>query len=138
MDTVVAPDVAVTVIAAGPVGVPGEAGPRVEPGPSAPHPAITAARQNTARHALNAKRRLGDRWKPTMAIAKNDESATVRPSTPNGQVPGRGSAGIEAEAAFVTSVSWTTVPFGGEAGVTGFDPNAQLAFAGSPEQLNVN
>jgi hypothetical protein len=110
----------------------------LEPEPTAPHPAITAARQNTARHALNASRRRGATWNPTMAIANNDESATVRPSTPNGQCPSHGSAGIEAEAAFVTSVSWTIVPFGGEAGVTGFDPKAQVAFAGSPEQLSVN
>src|SRR5258706_9866252 len=73
-----------------------------------------------------------------MAIAKNDASVTARPSTPNGQCPSHGSAGIEAEAASVTSVSWTIVPVGGEAGVTGFDPKVQVAFAGSPEQLSVN
>jgi hypothetical protein len=73
-----------------------------------------------------------------MAIAKNEASATARPSTPNSQCAGCGSAGIEAEAAFVESVSWTIVPVGGEAGITGFDPNAQVAFAGSPEQLSAN
>ena len=36
------------------------------------------------------------------------------------------------------SFSWTVVPFGGVAGVSGFDPNAQDAFAGRPEQLRVN
>src|SRR5258706_16434556 len=125
-------------MAAGPVGVPGEEGPMLEPAPTAPHPAITAARQNTARHALNASRRRGASRDPTMAIAKNEASATARPSTPNGQCPSHGSAGIEAEAAFVTSVSWTIVPVGGEAGVTGFYPKAQVAFAGRPEQISVN
>src|ERR1700730_9257587 len=125
-------------MAAGPVGVTDEAGLTVELEPTAPHPVITAARPNTARQALNAKRRRGANWNPDVAIAKNEERTNARPSTPNGRDPGHGSAGIEAEAAFVESVSWTIVPFGGEAGVTGFDPNAQLAFAGSPEQLSVN
>jgi hypothetical protein len=73
-----------------------------------------------------------------MAIAKNEERTKTTPSTSNGREAGHVSAGIEAEAAFVESVSWTIVPFGDEAGVTGFDPNSQLAFAGSPEQLSVN
>ena len=118
--------------------MPGEAGPPLELEPAAPHPAITAAKPNTATHALNAKRRRGVSWNPTMAIAKNEERTKARPSTPNGRAPGHGPAGIEVEAAIVESVSWTMVPFGGEAGVTGFDPNPQFELAGSPEQLSVN
>ena len=132
------PEVAVTVIAAGPGGVPGEAGFVLGPELTDPHPVITAARPNTARHMPNARRRRGASWKPTRAIAKSEYRMRATRNNPSGQGPNRGSAGSEAEAAFVESVSWTIVPLGGEAGVTGFDPNAQLAFAGAPEQLSVN
>ena len=141
MLTVVVPEVAVTVIAAGPVGVPGEAGFGVGPEPelTEPHPTITAARANAATHMLNAMRRRGASWDRAKAAAKNEDSSMPRPSNPSGLDCGQGGTKIDPEdAASVENVNWTIVPFGGEAGVTEFDPNAQLEFAGAPEQLRVN
>ena len=141
MLTVVVPEVAVTVIAAEPVGVPGEAGFGVGPKPelTEPHPPITAARANAATHMLNAMRRRGASWDRAKAAAKNEDSHIPRPSNPVGLDCGQGAQKIDPEdAAFVKNVNWTMVPFGGDAGVTRFDPSAQLEFAGVPEQLRVN
>jgi hypothetical protein len=135
--TVVVPDVPVTLTAAAPFGVPGEPPLELEE-EDAEHPTIIKASVNTARHMPNTRRRLGACRNLIMPVTRNAHRITASTVTPNGHGPLRGSAGINVEAAIVESVSWTVVPFGGVPGVTGFDPNAQDAFAGRPEQLSVN
>ena len=58
MLTVVAPDVPVTVIAAGPIGVPDGPGPELLD--EAPQPAITTASARIAKDIVNARRRRLD------------------------------------------------------------------------------
>ena len=107
MLTVVVPEVAVTVIAAEPVGVPGEAGFGVGPEPelTEPHPTITAARANTATHMPNAMRGRGASWNRAKAAAKNEDSS-MPTSNPSGLDCGQGAPKIDPEdAAFVENVN---------------------------------
>ena len=88
VDTVVVPDVPVTVIAAAPFGVPGE--PELEVDVYALQPTITNASANIARHMLNAKCRRGACRNLTRPATRNAESMADSSRSPSGPGPLRG------------------------------------------------
>ncbi len=116
VDTVVVPDVPVTVIAAAPFGVPGE--PELEEDVNALQPTITCASANIAKHMLNAKRRRGACRNLTITATRNAESMADSSRSPSGPGPLRGRSGSKFEPPIVERVTFIAVPLG--PGVTGF------------------
>ena len=126
-----APEVPVTVNAAGPFGVPVYVGLEL-----LAHPTSTIARATTTKHAPNAIRRGGACRNRIMPAANNAASSMEISSTHRG--PGVRSDGWVGNSELaVSNVSCNIVPLGGGPGATGLVPNKQDAFAGSPTQLSV-
>ncbi len=116
VDTVVVPDVPVTVIAAAPFGVPGE--PELEVDVYALQPAITNVSANNARYMLNAKRRRGVCRNLTKPATQKAESMAESSRSPSGPGPLSGRCGGKFELPMVERVILIAVPLG--PGVTGF------------------
>ena len=112
VDTVVAPDVPVTVIAAGPAGVPDGPGPALGTEPTAPHPAISAANPNDATHIPKATRRRGGILSIARATAENMEGILKSSRSRSGPGPVIGRSENRLDLTIVETVTLIVVPVG--------------------------